>query len=144
MKKINLKILFPLLLLILFSGKLYPQQLVYTPLNPAFGGSSFNSTWLLSIAQAENKFPASSYNNYYSSLYGTNSLDQFTQNLNSQILSQLSSKIIKSIFGEGNIAEGHYELGNYAIDISPSNDGVHINILDNTNGNQTNIIVPFY
>ena len=142
MNKINLKILFPLLLLILFSGKLYPQQLVYTPLNPAFGGSSFNSTWLLSIAQAENKFTAPSSSSY--NPYNTDPLTQFTNNLNSQILNQLSSKIISSIFGEGTITQGHYEFGNYIIDINPSSDGIHINIQDNSSGAQTSVIVPFY
>lgn len=144
MKQFIFKIFLSFFLLTLFSVNLYPQQLVYTPINPAFGGSSFNGSWMLSIAQAENKFTASSYNNMYSGLYGTNSLDQFSQNLNNQILSQLSSKIIKSVFGEGNITEGHYEIGNFVIDVNPSNDGVHINIQDNTNGNQTSIIVPFY
>jgi len=144
MKRIFPKLTFFLIIVGSFYIQTNAQQLVYTPINPAFGGSSFNGSYLLSVAQAENKFTNNSYSNPYSSLYGTNSLDQFTQNLNSQILSQLSSKIIKSIFGEENITEGHYELGNYIIDISPSSDGVHINIQDNTNGNQTSIVVPFY
>ncbi len=144
MKRFAIKIFFVAFIIGIFTGKVYSQQFVYTPINPAFGGSSFNSSWMLATAQAENKYTTSSYNNYYNSLYGTNSLDQFSQNLNNQILSQLSSKIIKSVFGEGNISEGHYELGKFIIDISPSNEGVHINILDNTNGNQTDIIVPFY
>ena len=34
----------------------YSQQLVYTPKNPNFGGANFNYSWLLSSAQAQNKF----------------------------------------------------------------------------------------
>ncbi len=147
-KEVKMKILkiypwFLVLLVFFFYNNLLAQQLVYTPINPSFGGSSFNGSWLLALAQAENRFTASSYNNYYNT-YNSNSLNQFTQNLNNQILSQLSSKIIKSVFGEDNITKGHYELGNYIVDINPSNDGIHINILDNSTGDQTNIIVPFY
>ncbi len=32
------------------------QQLVYKPVNPAFGGDTFNYQWLLSSANAQNQF----------------------------------------------------------------------------------------
>ena len=32
------------------------QQLVYTPVNPAFGGNPFNSTQMLALANAQNQF----------------------------------------------------------------------------------------
>ena len=133
---------FLLLIICMGSYKLAAQQLVYTPINPSFGGSSFNGSYLLSVAQAENKFTAPSSSSY--NPYNTDPLTQFTNNLNSQILNQLSSKIISSIFGEGTITQGHYEFGNYIIDINPSSDGIHINIQDNSSGAQTSVIVPFY
>ena len=37
----------------IFYGK--SQQLVYKPVNPAFGGDTFNYQWLLSSAEAQNK-----------------------------------------------------------------------------------------
>ena len=143
MKKNKFYILFLMLFTLFSSDVLFAQQLVYTPINPSFGGSSFNGSWMLALAQAENRFTANPYNNYYN-MYNSNPLDQFSQNLNNQILSQLSNKIIKSVFGEDNLTKGHYEVGNYIVDINPSSDGVHINILDNSTGDQTNIIVPFY
>ena len=32
------------------------QQLTYEPINPAFGGDTFNYQWLLSSANAQNSF----------------------------------------------------------------------------------------
>ena len=143
MNNIRSFLLFSILFACIFSNVLTAQQLVYTPINPSFGGSSFNGSWQLALAQAENRFTANPYSNYYN-MYNSNSLNQFSQNLNNQILSQLSDKIIRSVFGEANLSKGHYEVGNYVVDIAPSTDGVHINIIDNSSGDQTNIIVPFY
>jgi hypothetical protein len=42
-------------ILVLLFGPAFSQQLVYRPINPAFGGDTFNYQWLLSFAQAQNK-----------------------------------------------------------------------------------------
>ena len=34
----------------------FGQQLTYTPKNPNFGGNTFNYSWLLSSAEAQNSF----------------------------------------------------------------------------------------
>ena len=51
MKKITLFTLF--LFATYFS---YGQQLTYKPINPAFGGDTFNYQWLLNSANAQNSF----------------------------------------------------------------------------------------
>ncbi len=133
-----------LLFLLFISGKnIFAQQLVYTPINPSFGGYYYNGTWMLAEAQAEKKFTASNSSSAYNP-YGTNPLDNFQSTLNNAILSQLSQKIISQVFGENTLSKGHYQFGNYVVDINPQTDGIHINIQDNTNGGQTNVIVPFY
>ena len=131
-----------LFILFLFTGNnIFAQQLVYTPINPNFGGSSFNGAWLMAEATAEKHFKAgtsSSYNPY------SNPLDNFQSSLNSAILSQLSQKIISQVFGENALQQGHYQFGNYVVDINPGADGIHITILDNSSGSQTSVVVPFY
>ncbi|NWF50971.1 MAG: curli production assembly protein CsgF, partial [Ignavibacteriaceae bacterium] len=49
------KIFLILALVIVASGFTYSQQLVYTPINPSLGGSSFNGQWMLSYAQAQDR-----------------------------------------------------------------------------------------
>lgn len=143
MKKIRLYIPAFLIFLIFSGGELSAQQFVYTPINPNFGGYYFNGQWMLAEAQAQNNMKAgSSYNSY--SPYSNDPLQDFERSLNQQILSQLSQKIIQSAFGESSLAKGHYQLGYYVIDINPGSDGLHVDILDNSNGNQTTVVVPYY
>ena len=72
-----------LVLLLFFTGYFcIGQQLSYQPINPAFGGETFNYQWLLSSANAQNSFtdPNASEGNDESSL------EAFGENLNRQIL----------------------------------------------------------
>jgi len=72
------------------------QQLVYKPINPAFGGDTFNYQWLLSSASAQNQFD----NKDSSSFNGkSGSISNFTDSLNRQILSELSRKLFQDQFG---------------------------------------------
>ncbi|HAV55199.1 MAG TPA: curli assembly protein CsgF, partial [Aequorivita sp.] len=51
------KLLFSTVLL--FMGTVgFAQQFSYKPLNPAFGGDTFNYNWLLSSATSQNKLTA--------------------------------------------------------------------------------------
>lgn len=119
------------------------QELVYTPQNPSFGGNSFNHSWMMSEAEAQNKFTAPSSSK--SSIYSENdALADFEESLNRQILSQLSRQIVSDTFGETEFEEGKYEIGSYIIEITNELDGVNINILDDSNGSETSIIIPYF
>lgn len=116
------------------------QQLVYKPVNPAFGGDTFNYQWLLSSANAQNPFDEKKD---YSNLLGKmNSLDSFTQSLNRQILSELSRKLFEDQFGNGNIQPGNYLFGSLYLQITNTNQGLLINILDTGTGDQSEIVIP--
>lgn len=127
-------------LLALGSGAL-AQQFVYSPINPSFvGGNPYNGSWLLSSAQAQNNITEST-----ASTKDTDSeLDDFKETLNRQILSQLSRQIVSDAFGEDNLEEGRYELGDYIIDVADGGSGVVITIYDTANGGETTIEVPYY
>jgi curli production assembly/transport component CsgF len=130
------------LILLIGSNYLWTQQMVYTPLNPDFGGSYFNGSYFLSLAQAQNEFTekAGSY-----SSYETDPLKDFKESLNRQILNQLSRDLMVKIFGEDSFKEeGRYEIGDYVIDIIPGGSGISITIQDITNGSSTTISVPYY
>lgn len=122
-------------------SNLYAQQLVYTPVNPSFGGSPLNGSWLFSQAQAQNGFTGGGSSGY--SPYSTDPLADFTSSLNRQILNELSRNLISSMFGESGLEPGRYEIGDYIIDITPSADGITIIINDLINGGETTIVVPY-
>lgn len=122
----------------IFSGK--SQQLVYKPINPAFGGDTFNYQWLLSSANAQNQFDEK--NDFKDLLDRANSLDSFTQSLNRQILSELSRKIFEEQFGDGNIKPGNYLFGSLYLQITTTNQRLLINILDTSTGDQSEIVIP--
>ncbi|WP_317127395.1 curli assembly protein CsgF [Chryseobacterium sp. CH21] len=71
-----------------------------------------------------------------------NSLDSFTQSLNRQILSELSRKLFDEQFGDGNIKPGNYLFGSLYLQITNTNQGLLINILDTSNGDQSEIVIP--
>jgi curli production assembly/transport component CsgF len=126
-------------------GKTYAQDFVYTPRNPAFGGNPYNYSWLLSSAQAQNKHKeATATSSAGSTTSGTNTLANFTQSLNQQILSQLSRQIVSKQFGEGGLTAGTYVLGDYQIQVSDQTNGLNITILDNKTGSQTSVVVPYF
>ncbi len=136
------KILLTGFILIFFAAAdVSAQQLIYTPVNPSFGGYYYNGQTLLSEAQAQNGFtaPSSSYNPY-----SQDPLQNFKNSLNQQILSQLSRQLLTNVFGEAGLTAGHYELGDYSIDITPGGDGVHIDIFDTGTGDQTTVVLPYF
>ena len=126
-----------LLVLIFAPLLLAAQSIVYKPINPSFlGGNSFNAQWLLSQAEAQNKFKeASNFNQ------GTD-LDRFVETLNRQLLNQLSRDLFQTEFGDSALTEGTFTFGSLVIEIVPTSGGLSINILDTNNGERTQIIVP--
>jgi curli production assembly/transport component CsgF len=124
---------------VLLVAPAFSQQLVYRPINPAFGGDTFNYQWLLSSAQAQNKMEERGRG-----AFGANPLDDFENNLNRQILNQLSRKVIDEIFGEGSLQDGEFEFGTLKINIASQSDGINIDIVNSKDGSTTNIVVPYY
>ena len=133
----NLKPLFTLILLFAVSV-VSAQQLSYKPLNPAFGGDTFNYNWMLSSATAQNKLTAPQ-----SERSQRSELKQFGENLNRQLLSQISRSLLQQQLGGLNFdQEGTFTYGSLNIEIFQSDEGLVINILDTSTGEETQVIVP--
>jgi len=130
MKKIILVLAF------LTSAFCSAQQLVYTPVNPAFGGNTFNYQWLLSSAEAQNSFTDPNLVED-----DRTELERFQENLNSQLLNSLSRNVFGSQLGD-ELKEGTFNVGDLALEIFETGEGLVINILDTLTGEQTQIIVP--
>ncbi|HBL80047.1 MAG TPA: curli assembly protein CsgF [Aequorivita sp.] len=131
------KLLFSTVLL--FMGTVgFAQQFSYKPLNPAFGGDTFNYNWLLSSATSQNKLTAPANERDQRS-----ELQQFGDNLNRQLLSQISRQLLQQQLGGLNFnEEGTFTYGSLNVEIFQSDEGLVINILDTSTGEETQVIVP--
>lgn len=112
------------------------QQLVYTPINPSFGGNPFNSAHLLGIANAQNNFkdPNAPKSNDPSAI--------FAQQLQSRLLSALSNNIVNAIFGPNAQNNGTVDFGGQTITWTRELDQVIVTITNDATGDVTTINVP--
>lgn len=113
------------------------QELVYTPVNPSFGGDSFNSAHLLGIANAQND-----YKDPDSKTDGNSQVDQFLRQLQSRLLSSLAAQVNDAIFGENPQESGTITFGDQTITFVRLVDSVSLTIIDNTTGAVTEISIP--
>ena len=138
-----MKIMFYLFALCLLgTNHLQAQDLVYQPKNPAFGGDTFNYQWLHSSAQAQDKL--TNPNAQTNSLLRRSPLQDFQDNLNRQILNQLSRQLVAAQFGEGGLEPGSYTVGNFQIDVTEGGSGVSIVIIDIGTGDRTTVTIPYF
>ena len=89
----------------------YSQQLVYTP-KSNFGGANFNYSWLLSSAQAQNKFKVEEDDPFAQQTQ----LEQIQEDLNSSVLREISNSFLDSQLGDG-LKPGVFNVGSLVLDI---------------------------
>ena len=73
-------------------GLAQATELVYTPINPSFGGNPLNGTWLLNNAQAQNDYDDPDLKDR-TTVAGTSALERFSSQLQSRLLGQLLDNI---------------------------------------------------
>jgi curli production assembly/transport component CsgF len=120
------------------AGTARADDLVYTPNNPTFGGNPFNSSHLLGIANAQNNYrdPATAPTG--------SQADIFARQLQSRLLSALSSQIVDAIFGENPQERGTIQFGGQTIQFVRGLENVTITITDDATGELTTIVVPTF
>jgi curli production assembly/transport component CsgF len=128
-------------ILTFFQLAVQAQDFVYQPVNPAFGGNPYNYSWLLSSATAQNDFKEES--DLFDFL-DEDPLSGFQEDLNSQVLNELSRQLFFNQFGEEGLTEGFYEFGSYEIDVSTTSEGMQIRIIDVVTGSETTVVIPYY
>ena len=117
---------------------LYSQNIVYKPINPFFGGDTFNYQQLLASANAQNDFEVKKDNEIESKT----DLENFTDSLNRQLLNSLSRDLYTEQIGSQSLTVGTYVFGSLVVEISPTSQGLLVNILDTITGEQTQITIP--
>lgn len=114
------------------------QEMVYRPLNPAFGGNPGNYGWMLNSANTQNL-----HEETRESGFQRDPLADFQNSLQRQVLSQLTRDIVRREFGEGEaIEEQRFEFGEFNIEVNPGTDGVQIRIFNILTGDETSVTIP--
>jgi curli production assembly/transport component CsgF len=114
------------------------QDITYEPVDPSFGGNPFNSAHLLGIANTQNDYkdPKAANNN--------SQADIFARQLQSRLLSALSSQIVDAIFGDNPQERGTIRFGGQTITFVRGLEDVTLTITDDDTGEVTTIVVPTF
>lgn len=127
------------------------SDLVYTPINPTFGGNPLNSSHLLSIASAQRTATASDAPKTSTDDGGTGSsggstaqsnVDLFIAQLEGRLLSSLASQVTDAIFGQNPQDHGTITFGDTIVVFDRSNASIDLTITDSSTGEVTLISVP--
>ena len=108
-------------------GLVQATELVYTPINPSFGGNPLNGTWLLNNAQAQNDYDDPDLKDRASAFSGTTALERFSNQLESRMLSQLLDNI-------SNGSTGSMATDAFLIDVIDDSGALSIKVTDRVTG----------
>lgn len=130
------------------SGPALAQDLVYTPVNPSFGGNPLNSSHLLGLANAQRDATASDANDGTGvggggggTDDGDTDVDLFIRQLQGRLLSALASQVTEAIFGENPQDSGTITFGGTTVSFERTADAITLTIVDEL-GTVTVISVP--
>lgn len=115
------------------------QELKFEFRNPSFGGNPFNSDHLLATATAQR--PPQKSNG----ADGTGELTEaqlFARQIQSRLLSALSSSVVEAITGSDPGTSGEFTVGDQKISFERTLGEIRLSIFDNSTGETTDIVVP--
>ena len=115
----------------LVAGTVCAQDLVCSPFNPSFGGSSINSSHLLAIASAQRDATARDADNGLGGdLFdggdsaGGSDADLFVRQLEGRLLSALAGQVTESIFGDDPAENGIITFGTTTVEFTNSTESI--------------------
>lgn len=118
------------LLLLGYCSAINATELVYTPVNPSFGGNPLNGNFLLQKAQSQNAHKPEDR--------GLSFVEKFQDALERNIINSLTRRI-----ADGELVEGVYNTGEFLIEVQNGTDGsVIVNITNLETGEVTVITIP--
>lgn len=115
------------------------QELKFQFTNPSFGGNPFNSGHLLGLADIQNQYEAPSSG---SSARGNSQTDLFVRQLQSRLLSSLSSSLAEAITGAEPGTSDTITLDEQQIFYERTVDSVRVEITNLLDGSSTEIVIP--
>lgn len=120
------------------------QDLVYTPVNPSFGGNPGYSGHLLATASAQRSQTSlqALERQEITGTTTTSDADLFIRQLESRLLSDLSRQVSEAIFGEASSEAGSVVFGTTTISFDRDLTSINLLITDELDGSVTEISVP--
>jgi curli production assembly/transport component CsgF len=112
------------------------DELKFQFTNPSFGGNPFNSSHLLSVANAQND------NERPSTASQQSQADQFVRLLQSRLLSALASQVSDAILGENAQPSGQIVYGTQTVQWETLLDSIRLTITEADTGAVTVIEIP--
>ncbi|MDK2124943.1 curli assembly protein CsgF [Parachitinimonas caeni] len=106
-------------------------ELVYTPVNPNFGGSPLNGSYLLGVAQAQNRFKEP--------ITEKSQLEQFQDTLQRTLLNRIASALTSNVVDKnGKLVPGEFDTASFHLSIIDMGHGIlKIITTDKTTGVST-------
>lgn len=120
-----------------FSAAVNASQLIYTPVNPSFGGNPLNGTVLLNNAQAQNDYKDPELEN------DDTPIEEFNERLQRSVLNRLTNSIASNfVDAQGNLIPGQTETEDFIITVIDEGNGlVTVTTTDRTTGDSTQFTV---
>nr|WP_231847868.1 curli assembly protein CsgF [Shewanella violacea] len=112
----------------LVASQAQATELVYTPINPSFGGSPLNGSYLLNKANIQNDHTAESTEKDF--------VTRFKESLERNILNTVTRGV-----ANGEITEGIYDTGDFTIVISTVGENVILTLTNLLTGEVTEIVM---
>ncbi len=122
-------------------------ELIYTPVNPSFGGSPLNSSYLLATANAQrtataSDVPSAAAGGAAAASNQNAAAALFVRQLQGRLLSALASQVTEAIFGDNPQDNGTITFGDTEIVFARDSDSINLTITNFTDGTVTVIEVP--
>jgi curli production assembly/transport component CsgF len=119
------------------AGPVKAQELSFKFINPSFGGNPFYSDHLLGVATAQRPERPTEDS-------GLSEGEQFARQIQSRILSALSSSIVEAITGSDPGTSGEFTVGDQTIFFERTLNEIRLTITDNVTGEVTTIVLPVF
>ncbi|MCH3882799.1 curli assembly protein CsgF [Tenacibaculum aquimarinum] len=126
------------LLFLGIAGFCFSQDIVYKPISVLSGGDAFSYQQVLTLANAQNDFQESNANQFEQ----PSEIENFTDNLNRQLLNSLSQSLFQEQIGSEDLTVGTYVFGSLVVEVTPGAGGLSVSILNTSTGEQTQITIP--
>ncbi|MGI9489263.1 MAG: curli assembly protein CsgF [Geminicoccaceae bacterium] len=121
-------------LMLTSSAVSYADSLVYSPVNPNFGGNPFNDGILLGAANAQNPYEAPREE--------ADPTGRFVQSLQSRLFSGLARQVEEAIFGDNPQDSGTFTVGDQQVSFERGLEVITLEIANIGDGSTTIVEVP--
>lgn len=120
------------------AGSASAQELTHRFINPSFGGNPFNSDHLLGVATAQRPERPRTEDEQRE----LSETEQFARQIQSRLLSALSSSLVESITGSAPGTTGEFVVGDQRIFFERTLSEIRLRITNEISGEVTEIVVP--